>query len=190
MQTKNIKIKNLFSIIDEETSEVVTLDYLRFSEVVAFIFQIPADTDEIVLYKYNSASKFLFSDLPVISKDKFFVDDTINVENSIWILKSLPHFNELLSLDSPSSKFIYKFTKDDEPTPIDLCVIYALNQNGVVNPNIGSGNLMELLYKGTNVNDFVLDRCHIQAKIKNNDRCFTKSTDYFQITDINNDIPT
>jgi len=190
MQTKNIKIKHLFSITDGETGEEINLDYLRFSEVVAFVFKIPEDTDEIILYKYNSTNKFLFSDLPVISKDNFFVNDTINIDNSIWILKTLPHFTDALSEDSPSSKFIYKFTKDDESPSIDLCVVYALNQNGIINPNIGSGNLMELLYKGTNVNDFVLDRCHIQAKIKNNDRCFTKSTDYYQITDINNDPPT
>ena len=188
MQKRFITVKNIFhdSIFNQ------SLVYSDFSSNIAFIFKITDDLSGIILKKGGIETQFTFipktnpsslNELDGIVPKEINIDK-FNVVNSRYILKAINHTGTDLTINSNCNNFIYTFTKPGDSSR--YCLIYAVNNSGIIDRTLGSGNIMRLVYNGVDLNTFSLEECEIQARLVGNTLCETIYSNIYTIDTISN----
>lgn len=189
MQKRYITIKNIFhdSIFNQ------SLIYSDFSSNVGFIFKITDNLSGIILKKGDIETQFTFipkTNPPTLNEIDGIVPTEISIDNfnvvnlTRYILKAINHTLTDLTINSNISNFIYTFTK-----PVDnsrYCLIYAINNSGIIDRTIGAGDHMKLVYNGVDLNTFSLEECEIQARLNGNILCDTIYSNLYTVSSISN----
>jgi hypothetical protein len=189
MQKRYITVRNIFhdSIFNQ------SLIYSDFSSNVAFIFKITTELSGIILKKGDIETQYTFipktnpatlNELDGIVPTEISIDNFNVVNITRYILKTINHTGTDLTINSNCSNFIYTFTKPGDSSR--YCLVYAINNSGIIDRTIGAGNTMRLVYNGLDLNTFSLEECEIQARLNGNVLCDTIYSNLYTVSSISN----